>query len=270
MSRKYSLAHLTTLGLAPPDMIYLAAAAGYDYVGIRPILMGVAGEQNYALAEKPEMLKATKRALDETGVKLHDIELARIREDLDIAAYEPAMAAGAELGAKCLLCSIWTADKAYYTAKFGELCDMAARFGLGVALEFVTFAGAKDLQAVKDVIAAANRPNASYMIDTLHFSRSRVDLAEQDGIPPEMFKMAHICDAPAEMPAMDDKDALIHTARDARLYIGEGGIDMAAIIGKLPPDTVLSLELPHLARVAEYGYAEHIRRCLTSAKQYFG
>ena len=54
MSHEYSLAHLTVMGLAPPEMIYVAARAGYDYVSIRPIYMGLPGEPDYALAVHDE------------------------------------------------------------------------------------------------------------------------------------------------------------------------------------------------------------------------
>ena len=46
----------------------IAARAGYDYVSLRPIYMGLPGEPNYELAENPQMLKQTKRALAATGV----------------------------------------------------------------------------------------------------------------------------------------------------------------------------------------------------------
>jgi len=269
MGYQYSLAHLTVLGLAPPEMIYTARLAGYDYVSIRPILMGVPGERNYALAEQPEMLKQTKRALAETGVKVHDIELARVIDGVDVKSYEPAMAVAAELGAKNIISSVWSDDTDYRTRQFADLCDLAAKYDLTVGLEFVTFAAVRDLKTAKELLDLVARPNATHMIDTLHFSRSRVALEELDTIPQKQLKFAHICDGPAEIPAMDDKSALIHTARDARLYVGEGAIDIAAIIGKLPRDVVLSVELPHLERVAEYGYAEHARRCLATAKEYF-
>jgi len=269
MGYKYSLAHLTVLGCAPPEMIYIANMAGYDHVSIRPIHMGLPGEPNYALAEKPEMLEQTKRAIAETGVTVHDIELARVHGDMNLADYEPAMAIGAELGAKHIISSVWTTDKDYYTEQFAKLCDLAAKYGLTVGLEFVPFAGLTNLAAAKELIKTVNRPNVTHMIDTLHFSRSRVGLEELDDIPAEQLQFAHICDGPAEIPALDDRDALIHTARDARFYVGEGGIDIAGIIGKLPRDIVLNIELPHLKRVAEYGYAEHARRCLVKAKEYF-
>ena len=271
MSYKYSLAQLTVMGCAPPEMIYIAKMTGYDYVSIRPIHMGLPGEPNYELHKKPEMLEQTKRAMAETGIKIHDIELARVleKDKMDLASYEPAMEVGAELGAKYVISSVWTTDKEFYTKSFADLCDMATKYGLTVGLEFVTFAGIKTLADAKELISAVNRPNATFMIDTLHFSRSRTKLEELDGIPPEQFKFAHICDGPAEIPAMDDREGLIHTARDARLYVGEGAIDIKGIIGKLPKDVVLSMELPHKARVAEYGYAEHARRCLAHAKGYF-
>ncbi|MEG1825293.1 MAG: sugar phosphate isomerase/epimerase, partial [Cloacibacillus sp.] len=84
----------------------------------------------------------------------------------------------------------------------------------------------------------------------------------------ELFDMAHICDGPAEIPARTDKEALIYTGRDARYYVGEGTINIADMVKSLRPDTVLSIELPHLARSAEYGSTEHARRCLTTAKRY--
>ncbi len=84
MKQEFSLAHLTVLGCAPPEMTYIAARAGYDYVSIRPIFMGLPGEPNYALAENRQMLRQTKTALASTGVRVHDIELARIFEGVDL------------------------------------------------------------------------------------------------------------------------------------------------------------------------------------------
>ena len=67
MAIKYSLAHLTVLGIAPPEMAYVASRAGYDYISIGP--MGYAFprgvdpkirdrmEQAFAIASKdPEVL----------------------------------------------------------------------------------------------------------------------------------------------------------------------------------------------------------------------
>lgn len=266
MSQKYSLAHLTVLKCAPPELIYIAAMTGYDYVGIRPIYMGLAGEANYDLANNKEMLKDTKTALRETGIRVHDIELAKIEEGRNVDQYEAAIAVGAELGAKSILSSIWSNDEDFYLEQFSRLCDIANRYGMNVDLEFVTWANVNDLKSAAKVLKTVNKPNAGIMIDTLHFNRSRVELDELDSIPRDWFHFAHICDGPKEIPS--DKAGLIHTGRDERLYLGEGGIDIATILSKLPDQLVYSIELPHLKRVEILGSAEHARRCLENAKKY--
>jgi sugar phosphate isomerase/epimerase len=265
MAYEYSLAHLTVLGCAPPEMIYIAARAGYDFVSIRPIYMGLPGEPNYALAENPLMLRQTKRALADTGVRLHDIELARIHDDMRPSKYVPAMEVAAELGAKAVLSSIWTSNRDYAIDKFGEVCDLAKPFGLSVDLEYVPIAGVSTLAGAVDVLRSAERGNAGLMIDVHHFHRALDKPEDLVGLPRQWFHFAHLCDAPAEIPA--ERAELTRIMREERLYVGEGGIPIAAIVNRLPK-MVYSIELPHLARVREFGYAEHAFRCLESAKTY--
>lgn len=264
--RKYSLAQLTALSWSPPEMLYNARTLGYDCVGIRPISMGVKGENDFDLAKNKRLFDLTRQALDETGLFIHDIELAKIGDGIDVKNYESAFEAAARLDVKHVISSIWTDRKDFYLDQFAALCDLAAQYGITVNLEFVTWASVSTLKAVREVLDAVKRPNAGIMVDTLHFNRSRVRPEELDDCPPELFHMAHICDGPAEIPT--DKEGLIHTGRDARYYVGEGAIDIADIIRRLPSHTVLSIELPHLARVADWGATEHARRCLTTAKEY--
>ena len=84
-------------------------------------------------------------------------------------------------------------------------------------------------------------------------------------VPRGWFHFAQICDAPAAIPT--DRDEMTHIMREARLYLGEGGIDVAAILRHLP-EVPYSIELPNLDCVREFGYAEHAFRCLESAKAY--
>jgi len=265
MNKQFSLAHLTVIGCAPPEMTYIAARAGYDFVSLRIIQFGLPGEENYALAENPEMLRQTKQALAATGLEVHDIELARIYDDMHPTRYLPAMEVAAELGARAVLSSIWTTNRDYAIEKFGEVCDLAKPFGLTVDLEFVPVAGVKTLAEAVDVLRTVRRPNAGLMIDTHHFHRSHDKVEDLDGLPREWFHFAHLCDAPAEIPS--DHDEMIRILREGRLYVGEGGINIAGILNRLPK-MVYSIELPNLARVREVGYAEHAFRCLESAKAY--
>lgn len=266
MAQQYSLAHLTVLGCPPPEMTYIAARAGYDFVSIRIIYMGLPGEPNYALAENPELLRQTKQALKSTGVRVHDIELARIQDGADVKRYEPALEAAAELGARAVLSSIWTPDLGYATEQFAQLCDLAQPYKLTVDLEPVPITPIRTVADAAAVLRQVKRDNAGLVVDAHHFHRALDTPAALEGFPREWFHFAQICDAPSRIPT--EREEMIRCMREQRLYLGEGGIDVAAIFERLP-QMVFSIELPHLARARELGYAEHAFRCLESARSYF-
>jgi sugar phosphate isomerase/epimerase len=133
-------------------------------------------------------------------------------------------------------------------------------------LEFVTWSNLATLRDAVSVCRAVNRENLGVLIDVLHFNRSRTKLEELDGLPRGWCRFVHVCDAPKEIPTTNE--GLIRTGREERLYPGEGGIDIASIVNRLP-EVPYSLEIPNLARVKELGYAEHAWRCLETAKKYF-
>lgn len=268
MGRQYSLAHLTVLGCPPPEMTYIAARAGYDYVSFRPVALGIPGEPKYLLAEDKPLMQATKRALADTGMKLLDVELARVLPNAKPQDYLPMMEVAAELGGTRVLSSAWTPDKQYIIDFYAELCQLAKGFNLTVDFEFVTWSAVRTLAEAMEILRAAGQDNCGVMIDTLHFSRSRVTLEEIDAIPAEWIHFLHLCDGPEEIPAMDDTEALLQTGRAERLYPGEGGIDLASIVNRLP-NVPMSIELPHDARAKEFGYAEHATRCIEKAREYF-
>jgi sugar phosphate isomerase/epimerase len=262
---RFSLCHLTVLGCPPPEMTYIAARAGYDFVSFRTIYMGLPNEPNYALAHDKQMLRQTRTALAETGMSVHDIELARIADGVDVRAYLPALETAAELGAYHVISSIWTSRRSYALDCMSELCDLAKTVGLTVNLEFVTWSNVHNLQEAVRVCRTVGRDNCGIMIDTLHFHRSGARPDELDAVPPEWFHFAHVCDAPAEIPATIDQQ--IHTGREARVDPGEGGIDIAAILDRLP-EMPYALEIPNLERVEAVGYPEHARLCLENTRKY--
>ena len=260
MKQEFSLAHLTVLGCAPPEMTYIAARAGYDYVSIRPIYMGLPGEPDYALAENPQMLKQTKAALASTGIRVHDIELARVYEGLHPTKYLPGDGSGRR--ARCqsrALQHLGRRARVLHREVRRDLRPGLSRFGLTVDLEYVPIAAVANLAQAVDVLRAVNRSNAGLMIDTHHLHRARDNPADLDALPREWFHFAQLCDAPAEIPT--ERAEMIRIMREARLYVGEGGIDVASILAHIP-QCVYSIELPKQGRHEEIGYAEHATRCL--------
>lgn len=261
---QFSLAHLTALKCTPPELTHLAASAGYDYVGFRTIPLGLPNEPDYRLTN-PALLAELKTALRRTGMKALDIELARIVDGVDVSTYVPEMEAAAELGIQQAVSSVWTADRSYAVDSLGRLCELAAKISVTINLEFVTWTSVGTLRDAVSLIRELNQPNCGLLVDTLHFSRSRVSLDELSNVPRSWFHTVHLCDAPAEVPSK--REDLIFTAREARLDPGQGGIDLAAILNHIP-EVPYSLELPNSARVEKLGYAEHVRLALVNAKNY--
>src|SRR5690242_11537290 len=98
---KYSLAQLTVLHASPPELVRIAAAAGYDFVGLR--LLEVTTGDSWPLVSDPLLLRQTRQALSSTGVGVLDIELVRLTPEFDAANLRPTLEVAAELGVRHVL-----------------------------------------------------------------------------------------------------------------------------------------------------------------------
>lgn len=267
MAHRYSLAYLTVPGVTPPEQTWIAARAGYDCVSYRLFHLGVAGEPDIDPVS-PQYVRETKQALAQTGLVCLDIELMRIVRGLDPKRFLPALEAGAELGARHAICSAWTDvrnDRKYIVETFATLCDLAAPFGITVNLEFPAFSRLTNLDEVVDILERSGRRNQGVLVDSLYMHFNRTPLLALEKVPREWVNFLHVCDAEDLAYTRED---MIHTARDARLYPGEGAIDFWAV-NYLFPDLPLSIELPHAKRYAELGPDRHARNCIEAARAVF-
>jgi sugar phosphate isomerase/epimerase len=258
MERKFSLAHLTVAQCSVPELVNIAGMAGYDYISPRIV----------DLAAQPGLIALTKKALEDTGVGIHDVELNIYKDTTDMRIYVPALAIGAELGAKYILSSLWADEMDQFAPieRFGELCELAADFNMGVRLEFVTWSSVRDLGQAQQAIRYVNRPNAGYIVDMLHAHYSRLHPQELACAWEGCLSFVHLCDAPQKLPgAVEEMMRIGYGARD---YPGEGGINIVAYMMHIPQDAVCCIEAPNHAKAAALGHAEHARRCLASAKKY--
>lgn len=266
MSRLFSLAYLTIPKTAPTEHIRIAKECGYDFVSLRTIPMYLENEPEFIMEKNPALFSATKQALLEYDMRVLDIELARVRADLD-TNFEAAFEKGAELGASNVLSSIWTQNHAFNVEQCGKICEKAAQFGLTVNLEFVTFAGVRNLKDTLRILDEVNAPNLKIMVDTVHAHRSYVTAEELSAVEADRYGLIHLCDCPAVIPDADDPE-MVYVAREARLYPGEGGADIAGMLRALPKNPC-SIELPNTRRIQQHGVQWHAERCLSSAKEYF-
>src|SRR5699024_1032426 len=73
MSRQIGLAPLSSLSTPPDQLVRLAAATGFSFVGLRVIAV-TPNEPVYDLSPGSPLLAATQQALKETGLYVLDTE----------------------------------------------------------------------------------------------------------------------------------------------------------------------------------------------------
>jgi sugar phosphate isomerase/epimerase len=243
-SRPVSLAHLSVLDTTPPELVTVAAAAGFRHVGIRLTATPSVGVPPYDILRDGPVLRETLLRLKDTGVTVIDTEFLRFEPDRPTAVPEGFLEVSARLGARHVLVMSAEPDEARTLDRFGDLCDRAARYDLHVGLEFAVYTGVRTLADAARMIKASGRANTSVVVDFLHFSRSGGRPAHLAAVDPELFHYAQVCDAGPDMPAPTDTPALIREARTGRLLPGEGALPLGALVAALPPGLPLAIEAP--------------------------
>jgi sugar phosphate isomerase/epimerase len=257
--RLLSLAHLTVLDTTPPELVRVAAAAGFRSIGIRLTATPSIGVPPYDMLHDGPLLRETLARMADTGVSVLDTEFLRFEPEQPIGVPEGFLEISARLGATHVLVMSAEPEEARTLERFGELCDQAASYGLHVNLEFAIYTGVRTLAHAAEVIARSGRRNASVLIDALHFSRSGGWPAHVAGVSPALFRYAQLCDAGPDMPAPTDTPALVREARTGRLLPGEGVLPLKELVAALPADLPLAIEAPCRA-TAELPALERARR----------
>jgi sugar phosphate isomerase/epimerase len=263
MSHPIGLAALTVLELAPPDMVACARDAGFDCVGVR-LIPATAEEVQHPMVGDTSLVRETERRLKDTGMRVLDIEIFRLRPDTRVADYEAALATGARFGAKQALVAGNDPDESRLTASFAAFCEIAQRYGIAANLEPMPWTDCQNFAKGVRIVAAAAQPNGGVLIDPIHFDRGGSVASEIANAPRALFRYAQLCDAPAERPT--DVAGLLYQARAERLMPGDGGLDLKGILRALPADLPLSLEIPMETLSKTVGAVERTRQMLAKTR----
>lgn len=264
MTRPISLAALTVLELTPPEMVTCAAAAGFSHVGIR-LLPATPSEPRYDIVGDTPLLRELERRLADTGIRVLDVEIFRIKPETRAGDYEAAIATAARLGASELLVAGNDPEESRLIDGFAAFCDLAGSYGLGADLEFMPWTDAKDLTQAARIVERAGRGNAGLLIDAFHFSRSQSRIEDIAIVPPSRLRFMQICDVPAAIPPT--MDAILAEARGERLFPGEGSIDLVGLLRAVPRDIPLSVEVPTRTLARSIGATERARRALAATRR---
>jgi sugar phosphate isomerase/epimerase len=247
------------LDTTPPELVTVAAAAGFRTIGIRLTATPSVGVPPYDILREGPLLRETLLRLADTGVSVLDTEFLRFEPEHPVGIPDGFLEISARLGAKTVPVKSAEPDEARTIERFCELCDRAAPYGLHICLEFAIYTGVRTLAHAAGVVARSKRPNASVLVDALHFSRSGGLPAHIARVEPSLFRYAQICDAGPDMPDPGDTPALVREARTGRLLPGEGVLPLAELVAALPDSVPLAIEAPCRA-TAELPAVERAKR----------
>lgn len=241
----FSLAALTVLELSPPEMIEVAARAGFDAVGLR-MIPATPDEHHFPLASDRALLAQTRKRLVDTGLRVLDIEILRLKPETDVVRdFHRVLEVGAQLGASEVLVAGNDPDRCRTIDNFAALCELASPLELSPHLEFMPWTDVRNLSEARRIVSSvrdAGHDNACLLIDAFHFNRSASLLEELREIPHEWLHYVQLCDVAGPIPP--SMEEILHEARKQRCFPGDGDIDLATLLTALPGKVPLSLEIP--------------------------
>jgi len=237
-----SLGHPTLIDLTPPELVRVAAAAGFDAVNFRITGLDAKTGALNVLGDEAT-IRETADALASTGIALLDTEVIRIEPDTRAADFRRLFEISARLGARYVVAVVMVGDEGTATQRFGELCVEAAPYGLRIVLEFMMRSSSvRTLDAALGVVTAAGGPRGGILVDALHFYRSGAvpaDLAELD---PDLFPYMQINDVEhfRMLFAAPNPESVVWK----KVLPGTGDLRLTELLRALPAGIPISVEVP--------------------------
>lgn len=235
--RRVGLAHLSLLDVAPPDLIDVAADAGYDFVGLR-VRAVTAAESPYDLRFGSSMLRETLARCADRGVTVADTEFLLLDGALGRADWQLALESAAALGAVTMTVAVDDADESRLRSTLDRLVADAWVVGVEIALEPITY---NVLHSLPEAARLAREAGCRVVLDPLHLTRFGATAQEVAAVA-DVGPLLQLCDVPALRPG--DRAGLVAESRSERAVPGGGIADLTGLLAALPPGLPVSVECP--------------------------
>ena len=207
-------------------------------------------------------LRETRHRMDDSGVRVFDLEFLTLTPDFDARHYRWLAEAGAELGARRISCCGDDPEPLRAADTFAALCELAGEYHLGVDIEFMRWRQTATLKDALDLVQRAGKSNGGILLDALHLIRAGGTPAQLAAVPRRFLASAQLCDAPAHLPADGD---FVSESRTNRLVPGDGELPLREIVAALSKDTALALEVPMSAYAPHLAPIERAKRAIDAA-----
>ncbi len=230
---------LTMLEVPAADMIRVAADAGFSMVSVwvqAPVLPGG------ALAV-PSMAADILHAVQDTGVRVGNLEVFNLNTPDPVAAYKPALEFGASLGARTATAINYGASRDDVADRFAEFYELAAGFGVRALVEPISMGATRTIAEGAALIAKAG-VDSGIVVDCIHLMRTGCGARDIANIDPRRIAYLQICDG---LLSVTQEQIALEGASE-RLYPGEGAFPLIDILRAAPPNADMALEAPSLSR----------------------
>jgi sugar phosphate isomerase/epimerase len=254
-----------TLGsqAAPLDVLAAAAHAGFGAAGLR-ISGRHPGDPWPSVAQPADFDRIAAQAAA-SGVRISSISGYYMSER---AAREHLLAnveAARRVGAPLIAQGCFDPDLRRAAALLRDYARAAAEHGLRIALEFMPMSSIRSIAQAREVIGESGADNVGLLVDALHLARSGGGAAEIATLQPASICLTQLCDAPARRAP---HVTLFDEAMEGRLYPGDGGLELEALVRALPPGAEIELETPVVAD-AHLSGTERAARAAQKAGDFF-
>ena len=242
MTREYSLAHLSMIGVPPTRLADVAAGAGFDWFSLRLTPSPSTGVDHGYVGDE-RALESLRRHIADSGAGLLDLEVVRMKGPESVDEAIPLLEAAQALGARYVIATVEDADPVRRVDTLARLAEEAAHHDTSIAVEFMMFTASPTLVDCVEVVRASGAANVVVLPDVLHVVRSGGTLDQLAAVDPSLLPYAQLCDAHGAGPAPDPDAARAEGVR-ARLIPGEGDLPVREFVAVLPESTILAVEAP--------------------------
>ena len=214
-------------GMSPLEAARVTAAAGFESIGMWFDALQAFEEQN-GLEKLMASEAMGKLAVEEicylggwmwaTG-EAREAAFVATEERVEMAA-----AVGAPIVIACA--SGGTGDPAQAAEDFRAICDIGAKYGVSMALEFIgVFEQYHDIKSGLELVRAADHPNGKLLIDVFHAFRGGATVDDFKLPRGDEIGLVHINDVPAgDIMQMNDSH---------RVLPGEGVLPLGRVLENL-------------------------------------
>ena len=254
---RLGIERLSVFGMPPVEFVKLAADLGCGWVG-----MGLSpsghfnphGYRDWSLREDGALRRETRAALADMDVRLGILEGFAVAPGQDPRVFERDLDLLLELGGHRINVVSLDKDLQRTIEGFAVFAEMASERGLQVSAEVGSLGPIGQIETALAVVRAVSTDNFTLLIDAMHFFRLGNTVDQLATVPYGAIGYAQLCDAPWTSRFA----TYMEEAMYERLAPGDGELPLGEFIRYLPPDIVVSLEIP-MRSLAEKGVGPYQR-----------